>query len=55
MAYLADHEDARSLDIAGAIGISRTRVNQLLRVLVEGGIVEAVGGSRNRVYRLARK
>ena len=55
VAYLADHEDARSLDIAGAVGISRTRVNQLLRALVEGGVVEAVGGSRNRVYRLTEK
>lgn len=55
VAYLADHEDARSLDIAEAVGISRTRANQLLRTLIEGRIVEAVGGSRNRVYRLAGK
>lgn len=55
VAYLADHEGARSLDIAEAVGISRTRVNQLLRALIEGEIVEAVGGSRNRVYKLAEK
>lgn len=30
VAYLADHEDARSRDIAEAVGISRARVNQLL-------------------------
>ena len=55
VAYLTDHEGARSLDIAEAVGISRTRVNQLLRALIEGEIVEAVGGSRNRVYKLAGK
>ena len=55
LAYLTDHEGARSLDIAEAVGISRTRVNQLLRALIEGEIVEAVGGSRNRVYKLAEK
>ena len=53
VSYLADHDDARSADIAEAVGISRTRANQLLRALVEGEVIEAVGGSRNRVYRLS--
>lgn len=41
--------------LSEAVDLSRTRVNQLLRALVEGGIVEAIGGSHNRVYRLAGK
>lgn len=53
VSFLADHDEARSMEIAKAVGISRTRVNQLLRGLIGGGVVEAVGESRNRVYKLS--
>ena len=53
--YLAGHECTRSLDIAEAVGVSRTRANRLLRALIAGGIAEAIGGSRNRAYKLAGK
>lgn len=53
VSYLTDHGESRSQDIADEVGISRTRANQLLRGLIDGGVITAVGGSRNRRYRLA--
>lgn len=53
VAYLATHGESRSADIAESIGLGASRTNDLLRGLAEGGIVEAVGGYRNRRYKLA--
>ena len=53
VAYLTEHGDSQSADIAKNIGLGISRTNQLLRSLVEGGMVDAVGGSRNRIYRLS--
>ena len=53
VAYLSTHGESRSADIAEDIGLGTSRTNDLLRGLVEGGIVEAVGGYRNRRYKLA--
>lgn len=51
--YLAAHGESRSADIAQSIGLGPSRTNDLLRELTEGGVVEAMGGYRNRRYRLA--
>lgn len=51
--YLSAHGESRSADIAQSIGLGPSRTNDLLRELAEGGVVEAMGGYRNRRYRLA--
>ena len=53
VAYLAAHGESRSADIAESIGLGTSRTNDLLRDLAEGGIVEVMGGYRNRRYKLA--
>lgn len=52
-AYLSNHGESRSADIAESIGFGTSRTNDLLRGLVEGGFVETVGGYRNRRYKLS--
>lgn len=53
VAYLAMHGESRSAEIAESIGLGTSRTNDLLRDLAGGGIIEAVGGYRNRRYKLA--
>ena len=53
VAYLGTYGESRSADIAKSIGLGTSRTNDLLRSLVEGGIVETVGGYRNRRYKLS--
>ena len=52
-AYLSNHGELRLADIAESIGLGTSRTNGLLRGLVEGGIVETLGGYRNRRYKLS--
>lgn len=55
VAYLVERGDSRSADIAEIVGLGTSRTNQLLRNLVEGGVVDVVGGFRNHVYRLSEQ
>ena len=50
--YLKQTEDAKGSEIAQAVGLSpeRTRV-----ILAQMEAIEAVGGNRNRRYRLKKK
>ena len=43
----------KSVDVAEGIGLGKTRTNELLRGLVNDGILVAEGSARNRVYRRA--
>lgn len=53
VAYLTEHGESKSAEIAASVGLGISRTNELLRGLVEGGVVKAQGGSRNRTYRIA--
>lgn len=53
VAFLAEHGESKSAEIAASIGLGTSRTNDLLRDLVDGGVVKAQGGSRNRTYRIA--
>ena len=52
--YLTDHVSAKNIDIAELLGVKSTRVKQLLKELLDEGIVVAEGSNKNRVYKLKR-
>ena len=52
--YLTDHVSAKNTDIAELLGVKSTRVKQLLKELMDEGVVIAEGNNRNRVYKLKR-
>lgn len=52
--YLTDHVSAKNKDIAELLGVKSTRVKQLLKELLDEGVVVAEGNNKNRVYKLKR-
>lgn len=54
IAYLTDHVSAKNIDIAELLGVKSTRVKQLLKELLDEGVVVAEGSNKNRVYKLKR-
>lgn len=52
--YLTDHVSAKNTDIAELLGVKSTRVKQLLKELLNEGVVVAEGNNKNRVYKLKR-
>ena len=50
--YLSENPFAKTTDIAGYIGIGRSRTGDFLRELIQEGVVVAQGKTRNRTYRL---
>jgi Fic family protein len=52
--FLSDRAEAKSPDIEKAFSISRARVNQLLKPLVDAGIVDRQGRTRATAYRLSK-
>ena len=52
--YLTDHVSAKNTDIAELLGVKSTRVKQLLKELLDEGVVVAEGNNKNRVYKLKR-
>ena len=52
--YLTDHVSAKNTDIAELLGVKSTRVKQLLKELLDEGVVVAEGSNKNRVYKLKR-
>ena len=50
--YLTEHISAKNSDIAELLGVKSTRVKQLLKELLDEGIIVAEGGNKNRVYKL---
>ena len=52
--YLTDHISAKNIDIAELLGVKSTRVKQLLKELLDEGVVVAEGSNKNRVYKLKR-
>ena len=52
--YLTDHPDGAVSDFTELLGVKNTRVKQVLYSLIHDGIIEAIGGNRNRRYQLKR-
>ena len=52
--YLTDHVSAKNTDIAELLGVKSTRVKQLLKELLDEGVVVAEGNNKNRIYKLKR-
>ena len=52
VAYLTDHISAKNTEFAEILGVKSTRVKQLLKELIDEGIIVAEGSNRNRTYRL---
>ena len=52
--YLTDHVSAKNTDIAELLGVKSTRVKQLLKELLDEGVVVAEGNNKSRVYKLKR-
>ena len=52
VSYLTDHPDTNTADLCRLLDLKPTRVRILLRELIAANIVIAVGGNRNRTYRL---
>ena len=50
--YLTDHENGTVADFTELLGVSQTRVKQILYLLLNDDTIEAAGGNRNRTYRL---
>lgn len=50
--YLTDHISGSNADFAKLLGLKSTRVKELLRTMVDEGIIVAEGANRNRTYRL---
>ena len=52
--YLTDHVFAKNTDVAELLGVKSTRVKQLLKELLDEGVIVAEGSNKNRVYKLKR-
>ena len=52
VSYLTDYPDTTTADLCRLLDLKPTRVRMLLRQLIAANIVIAVGGNRNRTYRL---
>ncbi len=52
IAYLTDHAEAKTAEIAAYIGLKLSRTRDYLYELIAEDIVVAEGGNRNRTYRL---
>ena len=52
IAYLTDHAEAKTAEIAAYIGLKLSRTRNYLNELIAEDIVVAEGGNRNRTYRL---
>ena len=52
IAFLTDHPEAKTAEIAEFISLKPSRAKEYLSELVADGIVVAVGANRNRTYRL---
>lgn len=52
IAYLTDHAEAKTAEVAAYIGLKLSRTRDYLNELIAEDIVVAEGGNRNRTYRL---
>ena len=50
MAYITQHGRSKTSDIAEHIGLSEARTRVILREMAGAGLIEAEGGTKNRVY-----
>ena len=52
--HLTDHVSAKNADIAELLGVKSTRVKELMKELLDEGVIVAEGSNKNRVYKLKR-
>jgi len=52
--YLAEHEEARSQEIADVIGLKISRTKDYITELVEEGKIVSNGANKNRTYSLKK-
>jgi predicted HTH transcriptional regulator len=52
IAYLTERVEARTVEVAGLLGVQDARARRLLAEMVAEGTVVTDGGKRNRVYKL---
>lgn len=52
--YLAEHEEARSREIADIIGLKISRTKDYITELVEEGKIVSNGANKNRTYSLKK-
>ncbi len=52
--YLTANPAAKTAEISGIIGTKDRRTRDILKEMVEDGIIETDGGNRNRIYMLKR-
>ena len=52
--YLAANPAAKTAEISEIIGTKDRRTRDILKEMVEDGIIEPDGGNRNRIYMLKR-
>ncbi|WP_290760958.1 winged helix-turn-helix domain-containing protein, partial [Fibrobacter sp. UBA4297] len=52
--YLAEHEEARSREIADVIGLKISRTKDYITELVEEGKIVSNGANKNRTYSLKK-
>ena len=52
--YLTENPVAKAADISKYIDSSDRRTREILKMMVEGGVIEVEGSNRNRVYMLKR-
>ena len=50
--FLTDHAAGTAAELSELLGVTSSRVKQLLRGLITEEVVVAEGGNRNRSYRL---
>ena len=52
--FLTDHPEGSVADFEVLLELKPTRIKELLKRMIDSGIVEAIGANRNRRYRLKR-
>lgn len=52
--FIRKNGEVKTEDIATFVGLGTTRVKVLLYELLEEGLIERIGGNRNRTYKIKR-
>ena len=55
LSFMQEGKEYRLADICEVLGLKETRTKVLLRSMIVDGKVEAIGGNRDRKYRLPEK
>ena len=52
--FIRKNGEVKTEDIATFVGLGTTRVKVLLYELLEEGLIERIGGNRNRTYKIKK-